>query len=83
MTARTYTYTLADYMEVLEAHGRSGHAGIDPDGDLVWTRRADIVWAYDTIVLDWPKAMQYRAEMQPNEIVYTPSPMQREEFEAR
>lgn len=83
MTTRTYTYTLQDYIDVLQDHGRIGHAGVDPDGDLVWTRRADIVWAYETLVIDWPKAMQYSAEMARGDVLYAPSAMQRDEFEAR
>lgn len=78
MAQRTYTYTAQDYRDVFNG-GSKGHVGVDPDGDLVWARHSDIVWAYETVVLDHFKLADY----QPDDVVYTPSAMMKEEFDAR
>lgn len=75
---RTYTYTARDYRDVFEGRVH-GVAGVDPDGDLVWSRRADIVWAYETIVKTWLALGDYKDD----EVVYAPSDFMRDEFNAR
>ena len=76
---RTYTYTAADYREVFG--GRTiGFVGVDPDGDLIWVRHNDIVWAYETLVLDNMKLNRYT---DPNEVIYSPSALMKDDFDAR
>lgn len=77
--ARTYTYTAEDYREVFGG-GTCGHVGVDPDGDLVWSRRSDIVWAYETVVLNHYTLSMYGG---PDEVVYRPSALQKDDFDAR
>ena len=79
MAQRTYTYTAADYREVFG--GRSiGKVGVNPDGDLMWRPAGDqIVWAYETVVLNALDLAQYR----PDDIVYVPSALQKDDFDAR
>lgn len=78
MAQRTYTYTAQDYRDVFGT-GRHGVVGVDPDGDLVWARRSDIVWAYETVVLTHFKLADY----QPDDVVYAPSGMMKEDFDIR
>lgn len=82
-TKRTYIYTVADYRELFNRFGggKSGVVGVDPDGDLIWAAKSDIVWAYDTVVLDIFKLNAYGSDG--SQVVYSPSPMQRDDFEAR
>lgn len=79
-TARTYTYTYtaADYRDVFGS-ARHGFVGVDPDGDLVWVRRSDIEWAYETVVLSRANLSMYR----PHEIVFAPSARQKEDFDVQ
>lgn len=74
---RTYTYTAADYREVFGG-AKHGVVGVDPDGDLIWARRSDIVWAYETVVLGRQTLNNYR----PDQVVYAPSPWMKAEFDA-
>jgi len=75
---RTYTYTAQDYRDMFGG-GSTGVVGVDPDGDLVWARRNDIVWAYETVVLDHLALSQWPV----NAVVYAPSVTMKEEFDVR
>ena len=83
MKQRTYTYTVADYRELFNRFGggKSGVVGVDPDGDLIWTAKSDIVWAYDTVVLDVFGLNAYGTDG--SRVVYAPSPMQHDAFEGQ
>lgn len=77
---RTYTYTAADYREVFGGR-RDGKVGVDPDGDLVWVSTHDqIVWAKEAVVLDMVKLSTMYTS---NDIVYQPSGLQKDAFDAR
>lgn len=81
-TKRTYTYTAQDYRDVFSMKATqksSGWVGVDPDGDLVWSGDKNIVWAYETAVLDHVDLQNYK----PHEVVYSPSAMMKAEFDAR
>jgi hypothetical protein len=79
----TYTYTVADYRDLFDRFGggKYGVVGVDPDGDLIWAAKSDIVWAYESVVLDIATLSAYGKD--DSQVVYAPSPIQRDAFEAR
>jgi hypothetical protein len=83
MAQRTYTYTAQDYRDVFNSRPTgqrsSGFVGVNRDGDLIWSGDKHIVWAYETMVLDHVDLQNYK----PNEVVYSPSPLMKAEFDAR